>query len=696
MTMGMSTGRFLARVGATWSLVVAVCLGGVDGGVRDAMAWRSPPGTAECPPPPGAAYACPPATGTVAARRQALEALRTTYAPVDEWLVALARVRTASEALGGLVLGDDGWTFADVGAELRRWEAELAADLLRLGYDVQGRVRPNGEAFSGDWSEAVVPSVAAQVEDKLSQFRRKRGTAQDAIAYWNGERVKVAAWEGSTVEGDLNPDAYVRLHDLISGWDDINSFLVAYKAALDEVKGRLDAFAALLGDAAAKQGLVPVSFALDDRDLGDFADYRAGYDDVRALYDRMVRMYDTLNLRFSGYGLLAKDALSDLQAERVVDLERLRQRGALGGFLRRFGAEQLLASVSQLRYNAVDRTRSIMAYRTFGGERGKLFFNPTDLGGMSFCLYTGAAPASGSACAGTGKTKMTFVYEDAAPAFYNTRPFTRNRVYWLSNVDASGNTQGFVKVGVWDDEWSDLDAQMTNSYLSYGSWLFAPDGVVTGPRVQMGSFVGVDTLGLDGSGNPQTFFSRPVQHFAGGASRLTFQGETEGVYVMGRGPADTQAGTFTGTVRLAYLSTHAVSGTVADIVLRDLLGGGGGGPVTPLDVDMGGNGDYTTDNVVELSPVSVGANGVGDGTAGFRYEDGMNAKQVLHGAYGDPQGAWNVGFVNVDVPSSLGGSTAPDASFAVGVWHAGFNWIGDGGSKGAFSGAFVTGAHGTQ
>ena len=108
MPREMSAGRFLACVGTTWGLVVAVCLGGVDGGIRDALAWRSPPGTTECPPPPGAAYACPAATGTVAARRQALEALRTTYAPVDDWLVALSRVRTASEALGGQADHDPG------------------------------------------------------------------------------------------------------------------------------------------------------------------------------------------------------------------------------------------------------------------------------------------------------------------------------------------------------------------------------------------------------------------------------------------------------------------------------------------------------------------------------------------------------------------------------------------------------------
>ena len=61
----------------------------------------------------------------------------------------------------------------------------------------------------------------------------------------------------------------------------------------------------------------------------------------------------------------------------------------------------------------------------------------------------------------------------------------------------------------------------------------------------------------------------------------------------------------------------------------------------------------------------------------------------LHG----PDGRWEAGFFNVDHPATITRREVRRGAFTAGVFHLGYNWILQGGTKGALTGAFVATPH---
>ena len=61
-----------------------------------------------------------------------------------------------------------------------------------------------------------------------------------------------------------------------------------------------------------------------------------------------------------------------------------------------------------------------------------------------------------------------------------------------------------------------------------------------------------------------------------------------------------------------------------------------------------------------------------------------------------PEGRWEVGFFNLDHPSTVKSAGIRHGAFAAGVFHLGYNWVLYGGSKGALTGAFAVTPHETS
>ena len=61
-----------------------------------------------------------------------------------------------------------------------------------------------------------------------------------------------------------------------------------------------------------------------------------------------------------------------------------------------------------------------------------------------------------------------------------------------------------------------------------------------------------------------------------------------------------------------------------------------------------------------------------------------------------PDGRWEVGFFNLDHPSTVKPAGIRHGAFAAGVFHLGYNWVLYGGSKGALTGAFAVTPHETS
>ena len=429
-------------------------------------------------------------------------------------------------------------------------------------------------------------------------------------------------------------------------------------------------------------------------------------------------------------------------------------------FLQNFSGEQLMASMEQMQYQHLtqhmqaDGRQTGMSFKTSGAEEATFRFNPNQVQASTLCV---SENASDPGCA--GGLEMTYAYDLPPQRLYNERPFTGNKGYVLTSLVGDEDAAGFASVGVWDDLFSDLseDPAMTNSWAYYGHWVVVPTsgsvprqgGAVTGPIVQMGSFAGIEHLGLDAQGQGQAFFSPPLPE---SDQLMVFQGDTQGLYASGSTSADVAFGQFSARARLEYrqdLQGSRMSGSIQDFQYEPFLGGapalstGRLHAATPPGAGEGlETGAWSFADEVELSEARVGPAGVAEGSvAGFLYQgqvqargfdraaqsDGMPLFEVdpvfdadgrETGAYRyrydeqgqripvwgtgeakilagpEPPGQWSAGVFVLDVPQSLVPRSPNEKnSFAIGVWHAGWDWIAYGGNRGTMTGSFLAGRH---
>ena len=485
------------------------------------------------------------------------------------------------------------------------------------------------------------------------------------------------------------------------------------------------------------------------------------------------------------------DELQDLEKEREKTrlelLEELRKAARSYGrgfrveaFLDKFSPERRLAAAEQLQYGDIEAwpegDETFLTQRTYdrrthrpgdGGQarhdRAQFFFDPRAIEWhTSLCISS--APSFD--CDGDGDRLMTFSEElEPASLHVHTRPFTRSRRYRVAHHGV-----GFGVASVWDDEFSDLshtaDNLATNNYLAFGVWLSdaAGPGERTGPRLQMGSFASVSGLGNTRAGYSQAFFSPPSGlGLPSGTRYARFDGESEGVFAIGRNVEDTRLETFRARVRLWYdLDARELSGRVDRFDPALDLDPGTREP-TSGEISRSDH-FFPRDSLLRSEPMKVryedfvrwdeGAAGLAlapgraDGSAfvsgeahfrplglfherstlddtctsqfcvfkGYvfesvqveaaagvlRFEPGAPVLRVFPVALDDdtilvPASEWRAGFARVEMPETLRGQTPGSfdemRTFAVGVYHAGFNWVAFDGPKGALTGAFAAGAH---
>ena len=477
------------------------------------------------------------------------------------------------------------------------------------GYDVEGRVRPNGEDFNpAIWSEDVIVrrvdpsnsdrllayalSPVEQVEYLLRRFRAlQKGDPGAAVEYWYGAEVTVAVniaaerQVGADAASDAcaAPDACVRMDKLLRDWEAIwvevlDAFYVETRLLQTEVQkfanrveGDRASALARLGELKKLKEKYPYEDFSEEEDwLKDVIEDLGSVKRVMAAFER--RLENRLGLvglvasKFSPRAVQAQAALADFDVQMGKHRENSRNLVRISTFLedRYDDPERLLAGIDQLRYTDVQyyprpkKWATHLTLQTRGNypearyEHARLFFDPENISSMSLC-FTGNDI---SAPCGALDQRMSYAGEVLPPPpYYHMRPFTRNRAYLLYGAGPGPSLDddvGFARVRVWDDEWSDLslEAEMTHSYLTLGSWMRAPgDG---GFAPQFGAFVSIDDLGLGRRGNPQNVFVAPARAWPTGVKEAIFYGEAEGVYAAGRTPEDTAAGVFTGGVVLIY------------------------------------------------------------------------------------------------------------------------------------------------
>ena len=489
------------------------------------------------------------------------------------------------------------------------WEA-FDKRIQAHGYDVQGRVRPNGEDFDPTvWSEDVIvrrvdPSNSdrllsysyspdEQVEYLLGRFRAlRKGDPGAAIEYWFDAEVTVAVNIAADRQADSNtesvdcaaPDACVRMDKLLRDWKAIwNEVLTGFYVETRRLQTEVEKFATRVeGDRASAMARLAQLTDLKKRyPYEDFSEEEAWLHSVieglSSVKRGMASFEEELKARldlakdvedkFRPRGQQAAMALDGLDVQRDKHRVNSRNLVRISTFLEeRYGPERLLAGIDQLRYTDVHyyprpkRLATHMTLQTRGRylgaryEHARLFFDPQDISKMSLCF------TRNDACVFPPRPDpdqhMSYVGEVQEPLYYHMRPFTRNRSYLLYGAGpgpGSDDDVGFARVRVWDDEWSDLslDEDMTHSYLTMGSWMRAPEE--GGFTPQFGAFVSIDDLGLGRNGRLQSVFALPVKAWPRDDSdKYVFFGEAEGVYAAGRTPEDTAAGVFTGGVLLIY------------------------------------------------------------------------------------------------------------------------------------------------
>ena len=479
------------------------------------------------------------------------------------------------------------------------FSSSAATRLALYGYALDGSpVVLDEDVPSENW---LLPTDSAveQVRRIRIRFRALIGKPNnEALNYLNQAMVTVARARGPNAE-----DYTVPVQEWLSNWN----AAAALAKSLDEtvlkpVETYLTALADEIQDARQARATVEARPALHGRirggALSDLRGAQADYDHLNASYQEAKADAARLKNAFSAQGALGGFA-NEIAQEAIDSSLRTAQALRIEEFMLRFKAEQLLASVGQLRHQDLMPHRGPStpappatptqagerlgtSVKTSGTESIHFRFDP-DFRQMGLCIgptpttdcvYNKSIKRFELASGITDAHAFRYAYSTVPQILYNERPFTRNAGHVLTTSDATGNVKGFATVGVWDDLYSDLSLDgpvgapgctpgptchdgMTNSWAYYGHWMQAPPvrptvgGRQTGPIVQMGSFVGIERLGDGSDGQSQAFFSLPAQDIAPD-TKYVFKGDAQGLYAAGQSVDDVSAGTFEANVRLEY------------------------------------------------------------------------------------------------------------------------------------------------